>query len=256
MQKNKPSCKKVSANVRWPFRLLMLLTFCFLFYIGIERIFTDLHNVNILTSILFLMYFTLLFGFSYPVIVKNEASFCFFNYNYEHTKLFKYLSKESKKPNKPSKIYFKKVRMKFDDFLASKKMVQIWGALDLLTLVLFWRYFYNNIIFVKGVLYDDIIVNFSMTPYYLTALVSISLLFSGILLIIPSKLGGRVVGIQMLLKLFAYLPSIFPILWIMGFSIEHRYIKALVITTLCVEFIRVVTIRHYFKFDKNTNYSG
>ena len=109
---------------------------------------------------------------------------------------------------------------------------------------------------VQAVLFGDKIVKFSMVPYYFTALVSLSLLISGILLISLKKSGGRLVSIQMLLKIFAYLPSIFPILWVMGFSIEHRYIKVLVITTFCVEFIRVVTIRHYFKLDKNTNYVG
>lgn len=256
MKSNQTLNKHVSANVRWPFRLILLLAFCFLFYIGIERIFNNFHNTNIFLSIIFLLYFTFLFGFAYPIIVRNEASGYFFNYNFESTKLSKYLSKKSNKPKKQRNIYFETERIKFDEFIASKLMVQIWGLLDLLTLVIFWRYFYNNTILVHGVLNNDLIVKYSMIPHYMTALVSISLLFSGLLLIIPSKLGGRIVGVQMFIKMFAYLPSVFPLLWLMGFSIEHRYIKALVITTFCVEFIRVVTIHHYFKFDKNQNYFG
>lgn len=251
--KNKVESLKISKI----FRFLLLLIFCFIFCVSIRRILDTFPNLNSILYIFFLLSYIILFGFLYSAIIaRKKVGYYFFNYNYENTKWFKYLTKESNKPKKQRKIYFKEVRIKFDGFLASKLMVQIWGLFDLLTLLLFWRYFYNNIVTVQEVLFNDVTVKFSMISHYMTALVSISLLFSGVLLIIPSKLGGRVVGIQMLLKMYAYLPSIFPLLWLMGFSIEHRYIKALVITTLCVEIIRVVTIHHYFKFDKNQNYFG
>jgi len=244
-------------HVRMPFRILLLFGYLFLFYTMIKAIISPINNTNIVFLLLGLFYFFVLFGFSFQFIFRKKDHGCyFFNCNYEKTKLYKYLTKNSNKLEKPKKIYFKKARVNIERFLVSKIMVQIWGIFDLLTLLMFWKYFFNNLMLVNDVLFKDSIVKFSMLPHYLTALVSISLLFSGILLIIPNKFSGRIVAFQMLLKMFAYLPSIFPILWLIGFSIEHRYIKALLIITLCVEYIRVFSIRNFFKLDKNPNYCG
>lgn len=237
--------------IRWPFRLLLLFGLSILLYKGYLDLFVNANNRSIYLYFIELCIQLIIAGIIIRPILKGEIGTYFFFYNFKNNRVFKYLSKYSKNSERQKKIFLKNTRVKFDNFLVSKKMVQIWGLLDLIAIILFWEYFYDNLEFIYQTILGNKVVHHSMLPYYLTAILSVTLLFSGVLLITDKKIGGKIVIFQFMFKLFAYLPSIFPILWLFGFTIEHRNIKALVFTTICVELIRMHSIIYYFKFSKN-----
>jgi hypothetical protein len=233
-------------DLRWQFRLLLFAMLLFFFYQEYHLLKYNPHNFTSIKQGFSILFLFILFGILFNPIFKGEVGGYFFNYN-----LPKFKFKESNTIKIPRKIYFKQARIKFNDLICSKRMVQIWGILDLLTLIIFWDKFYNYILKTGNILLNSSTNHLLTFPKYFVALLILSLLPSAILLIFSRKSGYYISVFQMLIRMTMFLPSIFPILWLIGF--ENPGVKiVLVLIVFPVELIKIGTIEVYFKVRKST----